>query len=94
MKDFAKLFTFKDIGQVLVTLDETESEANIGPDIHISFKPNNLGVCSVILGNFGKTADEAWDAGEDAFGKIDEEFAYKTAKKVIDEYSGLFGGEK
>lgn len=94
MKQFAKLFTFEDIGQVLVTIDETEEADQHGPEIKIAFKPENLGVCCVKLGKFGKDEDEAWDKGELAFETIDEAFAYKSAKKVIDQMSDMFGEKK
>lgn len=92
-QQFAKLFHFDDIGQVLVTIDETEESGQVGPDIHVSFMPPNLGVCAVKFGQFADTSSEAWDRGEEAFSNIDEEFAYKTAKKVIDEMSEVFKEE-
>jgi hypothetical protein len=90
MKQFAKLFQFEDIGQVLLTIDASEEPNTYGPEIKITFKPKNLGVCAVKLSNFGKDEDEAWVKGEDSFVAMDEAFAYKTAKKVIDEYNSMF----
>ncbi|ATW57984.1 hypothetical protein CNR34_00051 [Pseudomonas phage nickie] len=94
IKPFAKLFQFDDIGQVLVKLDEAEDPDTSGPEIVISFKPENLGVCAVKLSKFGPDGDEAWDKADKAFETIDEAFAYKTAKKVIDEFNDMFAGDK
>lgn len=90
MKKFAKLYEFPDIGQVLVTIDETEIEDQNGPEIKVDFSPSNLGICSVKFGNFGKDEDEAWEKGEASFNAMTEENAYNIAKKVIDEYNGFF----
>lgn len=90
MKDFAKLFRFDDIGQVLVTLDEAEGDDVSGPEIKISFIPKGFGVSAVKLANFGTDKDEAWNKAEKAFDTIDEAFAYKTAKRVIDQFTEMF----
>lgn len=86
MKDFAKLFTFPDIGQVLVTLDETDDHESNGPEVKFQFVPEGLGVCAVRLSKFGSDEESAWKKAEDAFAAVDEAFAYKTAKHVCDGY--------
>ncbi len=48
MKQFAKLFEFEGLGQVLVMLDRGDD----GPEVRLYFKPDGLGVCSVACSNF------------------------------------------
>lgn len=56
MKQFAKLFEFEDLGQVLVMLDRGDD----GPEVRLYFKPDGLGVCSVACSNFPGDEDEQW----------------------------------
>ncbi|EPZ0818876.1 hypothetical protein ACXJPO_000186 [Pseudomonas aeruginosa] len=60
MKQFAKLFEFEDLGQVLVMLDRGDD----GPEVRLYFKPDGLGVCSVACSNFPGDEDEQWDYAE------------------------------
>ncbi|WP_426427357.1 hypothetical protein [Pseudomonas palmensis] len=45
MSQFAKLFEFTDIGQVLVKLDDGDD----GPEVRTYFVPDGLGVCSIAM---------------------------------------------
>ncbi|EKF8202512.1 hypothetical protein PBR95_000485 [Pseudomonas aeruginosa] len=63
MKQFAKLFEFEDLGQVLVMLDRGDD----GPEVRLYFKPKGLGVCSVACSNFPGGEDEQWDHAESGF---------------------------
>ena len=77
--DFAKLFKFDDIGQVLVKIDEEEN----GVEVRVYFQPKGLGVCSTAF-NFKPTADkDENDVAEEVFESIDEEKAYKIVKGVL-----------
>ncbi|MCK1825986.1 hypothetical protein MX655_10575 [Pseudomonas aeruginosa] len=73
MKQFAKLFEFEDLGQVLVMLDRGDD----GPEVRLYFKPDGLGVCSVACSNFPGDEDEQWDYAEKGFATVDSEGAHK-----------------
>ncbi|MGC3519569.1 hypothetical protein ACPTJI_32895, partial [Pseudomonas aeruginosa] len=79
MKQFAKLFEFEDLGQVLVMLDRGDD----GPEVRLYFKPNRLGVCSVACSNFPGDEDEQWDHAEKAFATVDSEGAHKLVAETM-----------
>lgn len=92
MSQFAKLFQYEDIGQVLVVIDQTEDPGKVGPEIRFSFSPPNLGVCAVKL-NWEDT-EEGWNKAEEIFGMTNEEEAYKVVKPQIDKFADAFGAEQ
>ena len=82
MTDFAKLFHFEEIGQVLVKLDDGDE----GPEVRIYFQPDGLGVCSTAF-NFKEDEEQTeWDKAEKAFEMVDE----KTALGVVTELLKTF----
>ncbi|MEG0063009.1 MAG: hypothetical protein RR740_00250 [Pseudomonas sp.] len=89
IKQFAKLFEFKDIGQVLVTIDSSNDENKTGPELSVQFVPHkNLGVCAVRT-SFTDD-DDGWDKAELAFKNMDEAAAYKIASLTGKQLSGVF----
>jgi hypothetical protein len=78
---FAKLFETK-IGQILLKVEASEDNGN--PEVKFYFEPEELGVCSMSFTQ-RDDSDSSWDAAYDFFNSIDEDIAYKTVKKVIDE---------
>lgn len=76
-KQFAKLFQFESVGQVLVMLDSGDE----GPEIRFHFYPKNLGVCAVTLGFNGEAA---WDNAEKAFTNVDAAHAEKIVSKALE----------
>jgi hypothetical protein len=79
MSDFAKLFTFDDLGQVLVKLDDEDD----GPEVRLYFKPEGLGVCSTAF-TFNKNADGTeWDKAEKAFALIDHNQAESIVREIL-----------
>ncbi|HCF4284895.1 TPA: hypothetical protein NIE37_004643 [Pseudomonas aeruginosa] len=82
MKQFAKLFEFEDLGQVLVMLDRGDD----GPEVRLYFKPDGLGVCSVACSNFPGDEDEQWDYAEKGLATVEPEEArdlVAEAMKVV-----------
>lgn len=75
MADFAKLFHFEDIGQVLVKLDDGDE----GPEVRIYFHPENLGICSTAFNFEEDEKGTEWEKAEKAFELVDE----KTAEGVV-----------
>lgn len=87
MTDFAKLFQFEEIGQVLVKLDDGDD----GPEVRIYFQPENLGICSTAFNFEEDETGSEWDKAEKAFELVDE----KTALGVVTELLKVtpkFGG--
>lgn len=87
MTDFAKLFQFEEIGQVLVKLDDGDE----GPEVRIYFQPENLGVCSTAFNFEEDQKGTEWEKAEKAFEMVDE----KTALSVVTELLKVtpkFGG--
>lgn len=81
MADFAKLFQFEDMGQVLVKRDTDE---NGDPEVRLYFEPEGFGVCSTA---FRFEADETEDESakaEKAFDMIDQERAEKIIRGVME----------
>lgn len=90
MKDFARLFKFEDIGQVLVTLDQSE-ETSV-PEIKISFNGGEgLGVCAVKF-SF-KDTDAGWLLAEKEFEEVSEKKAYEVAKDVLGKFESALAEE-
>lgn len=88
MEDFAKLFRFEGIGQVLVNLDEGDD----GPEVRIYFRPEGLGICSTAF-RFKEDENESeWDKAEKAFTLVDEEIAEGIVREMLKDTS-KFGGE-
>lgn len=67
---FAKLFGSDD-NQVLVMIDSGDD----GPEVRLSFKPQEMGVCS-FAARYDDT-DEGWDSAEAFFDSVTEEVARK-----------------
>lgn len=78
---FAKLYEIENIGQVLVKLDQSESDDHSGPEIRYYFEAPNLGVCSAATKY--KDSETGWDAAESAFANVTQESAEKLASGVI-----------
>lgn len=68
MEEFAKLFKFEDIGQVLVKLDDGDD----GPEVRFYFMPKGLGVCAVAMTFKADAEGDQWDKAERAFAMVDE----------------------
>lgn len=76
---FAKLFTFEDIGQVLVKLDSGDN----GAEVRIYFMPPGLGVCAVNY-NFHEGVDGSeWDKAEKAFAMVDRQRAEAIVRETL-----------
>lgn len=94
IKDFAKLFRFNDIGQVLVVLDSSDDETRSGPELRFSFMTGNemLGITKLIT-SFTDD-DKGWDDAEKAFAKIDVDAIRKMIDPVIAQVAGMFKEEE
>lgn len=77
--DFAKLFRFDDVGQVLVKLDDSED----GPEVRVYFQPKGLGVCSTAFTFKPDDLEDENDKAEKAFDLIDEEKAHAIVTEVL-----------
>ena len=78
-EDFAKLFHFEDLGQVLITLDHTES----GPCLTTRIGGFHSVHPSMSLGPF--TDDEAgWSLARKGFDKITEEDARQGGEALLE----------
>ena len=77
---FAKLYETKELGQILVKLDQNEESL---PEIRYFFEPENLGVCSMAI-SF-KDSETAWDNAEKVFDLMNEGKAIEAVRKVLDE---------
>jgi hypothetical protein len=93
MKDFAKLFRFDDIGQVLVVLDESDAETRSGPELRFSFMTGNqmFGITQLIT-SF-KDSDQGWDDAEKAFDGLTEETVRKLIDPTISQVNSMFPDE-
>jgi hypothetical protein len=85
MSNFAKLFQFEDLGQVLVKLDEEES----GPEIRLYFQPPGLGVCSSAFSYSDDQHGDAWDKAELAFETMCETRAHSIVSELIEQFGCL-----
>jgi hypothetical protein len=78
-KNFAKLYSHRKLGQVLVVLDATAEDD--GLEVTYSYVPDGLGVCSVGVefrpGGGYKTQEEAAAGARDNFESVTEESAFK-----------------
>lgn len=79
MKQFAKLFDFEDLGQVLVMLDRGDD----GPEVRLYFKPKGLGVCSVACSNFPGDEDEQWDHAEKGFATVNSQGVHEIVAEAM-----------
>lgn len=79
MKQFAKLFEFEDLGQVLVMLDRGDD----GPEVRLYFKPDGLGVCSVACSNFPGDEDEQWDHAEKEFTTVNSQGVHEIVAEAM-----------
>ncbi|WP_426747237.1 hypothetical protein [Pseudomonas aeruginosa] len=79
MKQFAKLFEFEDLGQVLVMLDRGDD----GPEVRLYFKPDGLGVCSVACSNFPGGEDEQWDHAEKGFTTVNSQGVHEIVDEAM-----------
>lgn len=91
MNQFAKLFQYDDIGQVLVVIDQTEDAEKVGPEIRFSFTAPGLGICAVKM-NFPDT-EEGWDKAEEIFSLASEQTSYDVVKPTIDKLAEAMVGE-
>lgn len=76
---FARLYETKELGQILVKLDQNEESL---PEIRYFFEPENLGVCSMAI-SF-KDSETAWDNAERVFDLMNEDKAIEAVSKVLD----------
>lgn len=77
MREFAKLYNYDDIGQVLVVQDQTD------PEVKISLIPEGLGLCGPTF-----TFDD-FDKCDEFFSKLDREGVYQVANKAIEAFKDL-----
>lgn len=77
--DFAKLFKFDDIGQVLVKVDDGED----GAEVRVYFQPKGLGVCSTAFTFKADEDEDENDKADKAFERIDEAKAYTIVTEVL-----------
>ena len=85
MADFAKLFHFDEIGQVLLKLDDGDE----GPEVRIYFQPENLGVCSTAFNFAEDEKGTEWDKAEKAFALLDSEKVKSIVSNVLKDISKL-----
>lgn len=76
--DFAKLYRFEDIGQVLVVLDQNDE---CDPCVRFSVMPDDLGICS--LAPSWPEEEGGWDKAQKCFNDVTEESAYKMGKRIL-----------
>lgn len=79
MREFAKIYEFEDIGQVLVKIDTNEYDA---PEVRIFCCPPELGVCNFAF-SF-EDSDDGWVRAENLFGKMTEHDAYGLAEDTME----------
>lgn len=79
MEEFAKLFKFEDIGQVLVKLDDGDD----CPEVRFYFMPKGLGVCSVAVSFKADNEDGEWEKAEKAFAMVDEAKARDLVENAL-----------
>lgn len=77
--DFAKLFRFDDVGQVLIKLDDGED----GPEVRVYFRPKGLGVCSTAFTFKPDEHEDENDKADKAFEMIDENKARTIVTEVL-----------
>ncbi len=77
MSQFAKLFEFEDLGQVLIKLDDGDD----GPEVRTYFVPDGFGVCSIAMTFKPDEQDDKWAKAEKAFAMVDRE----KARILVDE---------
>lgn len=75
MQDFAKLYRADDTGQVLATVEPGDE----GPELHISFKIQGMGRCTVKLGF--SDSDHGWELADKALRELTEEQALALARE-------------
>lgn len=91
MNQFAKLFQYDDIGQVLVVIDQAEGGKS-GPEVRFSFTAPDFGVCSAKF-NFPDT-EEGWDKAEKFFAGAVEKTSYEVVKPTIDKFAEMLKVEE
>lgn len=86
MDNFARLCNTSKFGQILLVIDSSDDGK---PQLAISFKPPELGVCTVK--HSFKDDDDGWDAAEKSFLKLcDESELIKRITPVFAQM-GVFG---
>lgn len=78
---FAKLFENETIGQILVKLDQSDSESHTGPEIRYYFQAPSFGICSVAA--FYNDSSAGWDAADTAFANVTQLSAEKIALGAV-----------
>ncbi|NWO05804.1 MAG: hypothetical protein HLX50_08955 [Alteromonadaceae bacterium] len=92
-REFAKLYRFVDLGQVLATLD-TSGDEKADALITFQFWPGveGLGVCSTYLGFIDDESEGAADKAEKVFSDLTPEMAERivgeTARKIRESWGG------
>lgn len=81
---FAKLYDTEEHGQILVKLDQSESDDHSGPEIRYYFEPEGLGVCSIAIN--AVDTDKGWEAAERIFTETTEERATATVAAAKEKY--------
>lgn len=79
MSEFARLFEFEDLGQVLVKLDDGDD----GAEVRIYFVPEGLGVCSVAMTFKAGSQEDQWSKAERAFDMVDREKAHALVTDTL-----------
>jgi hypothetical protein len=86
---FAKLFTTKDRGQLLVV---RQTNADGEPEMRTYCEPEGLGVCSVAL--VWQDDDEGWDLQEACFGRCTEETAREMTDRIFRVAAEMLSGSE
>lgn len=89
MSDFAKLFSFDDLGQVLVMLDSGDN----GAEVRIYFMPPGLGVCAVNYSFHEGVDGSEWDKADRAFAMVDRERAEAIVRETLKTIPAGLGDE-
>jgi hypothetical protein len=77
---FIKLFEDPELGQIAVVIDTDEAD---NPALFVRFRPQNLGVCTVLLRFASSNSEHNWSAAEQAFAQVNEEWATAMVRQFI-----------
>lgn len=77
--DFAKLFYFASVGQVLITLDASD---DCSPEINVRISSRYGLTPQITMSGWSEYIDWNWDIAEQKFESIDEDEALKIATEI------------
>jgi hypothetical protein len=78
-EDFAKIFRFESVGQVLFTLDTDDDDF---PEINVRIASRHGLVPEIRMSGWSKDVDECWDIAEKKFVSIDQDEALRIATEI------------